>query len=64
MWARAMWCVRVLTGILSCGVVLQTGCVLGKQETEALISSGITSAIQIIVNSVFFALDSFFVSIT
>ena len=48
--------------VLAGGAVFQGGCLVSEQQTEALITSSITTAIQVIVNTVFFSLDSFFVS--
>ncbi len=50
----------VLTG----SAVFQSGCLVSELQTEALITSSITTAIQVLVNTVFFSLDSFFVSVS
>ena len=58
------WTKWSMTGCLGGAMVFQVGCMTGEEMVRNLITAGITSAIQVISNSVFFALDNFLISVT
>jgi hypothetical protein len=64
MLRKAWWFKWNLMGWLGGAMLFQVGCLSGEQTTEAFVTSSLTSAIQVIVNSVFFAFDSFFVAVS
>lgn len=60
---KLRWFKWNMIGLLGGAMVFQTSC-LTEKGVEAVITASITSAIQVIVNSVFFGIDAFLVSVS